>query len=134
MKDYLNNSNVYVGFDESIPAVSVRHNGFQTTEEFRATINAGIKAFQENVGTYPKAGWLADTRKQEALSEEDLAWCNEAIASGCPQLRRIALVIPEVVFGQLSIETFAEISSTDPNVMTSKLFPSTEEAVAWLKS
>lgn len=130
MKTYLDQPYVTVSLDETVPSVFVNHHSYQTSEEFRLTINSGIQCFNENKANNPKLGWLGDTRKQGALSDEDLKWCGETMAAQCVGLKKVALVIPEDIFGQLSISEFVDTQSGSG--MTNKMFSSLEEAKKWI--
>ncbi|MBX3102949.1 MAG: hypothetical protein KF690_10610 [Bacteroidetes bacterium] len=130
-KTYLDKPYATVQLDESIPAVVVTHHGYQTSAEFRMTIEQAIRCVEENTDRYPNLGWLADTRKQNALDPEDIAWCNTEILRRCPQLRKLALVIPEDAFGAMAIEDFAGRSQQSAQLAT-RVFPSRDAALAWI--
>jgi hypothetical protein len=132
-KVYLDEPYVTVAFDETIPAVRVTHHGYQDSAEFRLTIERAIQCVQEQSAAYPRMGWLADTRKQNALDPDDVAWCNGEILARCPGLRRLALVIPEDTFGAMAIQDFADMSEQAADQLATRLFPSVEEARAWIQ-
>jgi len=76
--------------------------------------------------------WLADTRNQGAIPDADLKWYGEDINAKGEGLKKIALAIPEDVFGQMSMSEFDDIYYT--HQITNKMFADLNEAKSWLKS
>ena len=111
---------------EKYTAASWQH--FPLSDEFRAGMDQLIRLMEEKkIGKV-----LTDTRKMGAISPDDHDWSindwlTRAFAAG---YRRIAIVISEDIFNQMSVEDI--MSRVEGVDFVTKYFPSPEEGRKWL--
>lgn len=118
-----------VEYDAGIDAVVARQTGFAGGTEFREYMESIIDAV-EDTGS---SKLLTDTREAGTVDEEDQAWSAtdwspRAEAAG---LERMAMVMPESVVAELSVEQVIEMTEDD---MDRELFDDLDEARAWLQN
>lgn len=126
-----------IEFDASVPCLIHSPNGFMTSDEFREQMNVGLQLLTEKKSELEKIGWLADARRQEVVSQEDIAWIAKswnarAFEAG---IGYIALVQSEDELAMMSIETYID-SSEELKFTTKGLiiqqFLDVESAKKWL--
>lgn len=106
--------------------------GFQPSPVYREQAEKQLEAF----ATYNASGIIWDLREAEVITKEDQDWTvNEwqpkATALG---YRRGAIVIPENVFGQLSVKkVISQVQSTG-NDLAIQYFSSAPAAYEWMKA
>jgi hypothetical protein len=111
---------------EKYTAASWQH--FPLSDEFRAGMDQIIRVMEEKkIGKV-----LTDTRKMGAISPDDQDWSindwlPRAFAAG---YRRIAIVISEDIFNQMSVEDI--MSRVEGVDFVTKYFPSLEAGRQWL--
>ncbi len=127
---YFQKTYATVGYDKATQSVCVMHHGPQTSSEFRLTIKKGIECFKLHLLDDKPVSWLSDTRKQGALSQEDLFWCSELMKKECIQLQKMAVVMPQSLFGIHTIEQLMLLNQRKG--IANRLFPSVEKAKSWL--
>jgi len=98
--------------------------------ELRAVLDTGVEAFQR----HSAHKWLSDDRGNSALTREDSQWVTDdwlprVMAAGWTHW---ALVMPEKVIGQLNMRRF--VKTFGDQGVTTRIFPSPEEALVWLGS
>jgi hypothetical protein len=102
-----------------------------SSHEFRTGMNQLIEAIKNT-----KCGKvLTDTRNLGAISPEDQAWsagdwAQEAIKTG---YRKLAILMPEDIFGMMSVEDVMN-SVQEENIVKFSYFKDELEASAWLAS
>ena len=119
-----------VRWDEGHKTVHVEWDGWANSAEFRALLDAEIKALQDHGGSC----LLADCRRQRVLNpadqeRADREWTPRALEAG---LKRFAIVLPEseMAAGHLQ-ERMGKVPKT---AMQVAYFGSVEEAREWLAS
>jgi|GEM_PF-1294996 hypothetical protein len=127
---YFQKPYVTVGFDKTTQAVCVMHHVPQTSSEFRLTILKGIECFKQHMREGDSLSWLSDTRKQGALSQEDILWCSELLKKECIKLQKMALVMPQSLFGTLTMEQF--VNQNNQKGIANRVFASVNQAKGWL--
>ncbi len=111
---------------EKYTAASWQH--FPLSDEFRTGMDQIIRVMEEKkIGKV-----LTDTRKMGAISPDDQDWSindwlPRAFAAG---YRRIAIVISEDIFNQMSVEDI--MSRVEGVDFVTKYFPSLEAGRQWL--
>lgn len=108
--------------------------GFQPSAVYREQALAQISAFEQ----YQAHGIIWDLREAEVITKEDQDWTvNEwqprAVAAG---YRRGAIVIPESIFGQLSVKkVISQVQNLHREVdLSIQYFSDVNEAYQWMKA
>ena len=102
-----------------------------SSSEFRKGMNELIEAMKvKNCGKV-----LTDTRKLGAISPEDQEWSSGdwAVAAANAGFQRLAILMPEDIFGMMSVEDVMSNVDTE-RVATHAFFKSELDAAAWLKN
>ena len=117
-----------VRWDTSIHAVVETWEGWADSDEFRAILDAGVRALTENRGSR----WLADCRLQRVLKAADQEagnrqWLPRALAAG---LKRFAVVLPASGLAKANIQDHLRAAASKQLDMA--YFATLEEAQHWL--
>ena len=110
-------------------ALCVTANGFQSSLQYRKQALAQLKALKK----YNLHRIVYDLRTTGVISQEDQQW---TLNIWQPQAKEIgvdktAIVVPENVFGQLTVEAVMETEQTR-EVTWHKYFKTLEEAIEWV--
>jgi hypothetical protein len=117
-----------VTWDQGVSSVLVEWEGWADSAEFKTLLDAGVRALVEHRGSR----WLADCRRQRALSPADQEWGDQvwlpqAVASG---LKWFAVVLPK---SQLATINLQDREATLRQMgLEVGYFTTVEEARAWL--
>ena len=119
------NSKVTIEYDQANKRLTQTWTGFISSEEFRKAIDQTVAFAERN----QVISIISDTLNQGVVKPED----TEYAASVMPKLfksglRKMAFVIPENIFTQLSLKRFADKEKTDDV----QYFKSVSEAKMWL--
>lgn len=122
-------------YDSSVPCVTATFDGFMTSEQFRDFLNKGLNHLIEKKKVHDKILWLADTTKHVVQPDKDTQWVADswnprAIEGG---IRHVAFVLPENVFGGMSVKKYAENSEKKGDSIEVQMFGNVESAKAWFK-
>jgi hypothetical protein len=127
----LDNAQVRMQLNADVPALEwiFKKDHFLTSEELRYYLDVYLAYYREYRPQFPALGGLYDTRYFMSMSPEDAAY---AASENTPLLveaglRREAFIVPEDVFGQLSLEDY----TMQAQLQTAN-FTSLEDARAWL--
>ena len=127
----LDNAQVRMQLNADVPALEwiFKKDHFLTSEEVRHYLDVYLAYYREYRPQFPSLGGLYDTRYFMSMSPEDAAY---AASENTPLLveaglRREAFIVPEDVFGQLSLEDY----TMQAQLQTAN-FTSLEAARAWL--
>jgi hypothetical protein len=117
-----------VRWDASIHAVVETWEGWANSDEFRAILDAGVRAMSQNRGSR----WLADCRLQRVLKAADQEagntwWLPRALAAG---LKRFAVVLPASGLAKANIQDHLRAAASKELDMA--YFATLEEARQWL--
>jgi SpoIIAA-like len=117
-----------VRWDEPNQTVYVEWEGWANTAEFKALLDAEIKALQEHTGSR----LLADCRRQRVLNpadqeRADQEWIPRAIQAG---LKRFAIVLP--VSDMAAGHVQQHLGKVPRSQMLVAYFGSVDEARAWV--
>ena len=117
-----------VRWDTGIQAVVETWEGWADADEFRAILDAGVRAMSENRGSR----WLADCRLQRVLKADDQKagnrwWLPQALAAG---LKRFAVVLPASGLAKANIQDHLRGAASKQLVIA--YFATLEEARQWL--
>jgi hypothetical protein len=123
-------------YDPSVPCITATFNGFMSSEQFRDFLNRGLDHLIEKKQDHPKILWLADTRKHVVQPDKDTKWVADewnprAINGG---INHVAFVLPENVFGNLSVRKYADNSEKKGDNMIVQMFGTLDSAKAWFKN
>ena len=123
-------------FNPEIPCVEMHWNGFVKSDSFRGILEEARIHFENLKETYPNLGWLADTIKLRVISKEDRIWVENEYNPKLFQsgLQYMAIVMPEEIFGQMSIKDIVSDNDKHVNTYHMKLFDNEKEAKNWLKN
>lgn len=119
------NSNVRIEYDPSTKRLTQTWTGFISSKEFKVAIDQTVAFAEKNLVT----SIISDTLNQGVVKPED----TEYAASVMPTLfrkglRKMAFVIPENIFTQLSLKKFAD-KERNENV---QYFKSVSDAQKWI--
>ena len=122
-------------YDSSVHCVTATFDGFMTSEQFRDFLNKGLNHLIEKKKVHDKILWLADTTKHVVQPDKDTQWVADswnprAIEGG---IRHVAFVLPENVFGGMSVKKYAENSEKKGDSIEVQMFGNVESAKAWFK-
>lgn len=122
--------------DATVPCLLYTPYGEFTSAEIRNQIHIYYDIFVEQMKTYPNLKWIVDSRHHGAMDPEDSRWIsNEGLAHKLVALgvRSMAMVVPEDVFGQLSVENYSE-SLKEQGQVDIRFFENVELGKEWLKT
>lgn len=119
---------MYFMMNKPIDCVCIKLTGYLEGEVYRALLNKAIELLKK----YCASKLLGDTSSSEAISVENQDWSNNDWAKRAVEagLRYNAIVLPEDIFGRLSIEYIVD----DAKVVKVKYFNNIAEAGEWLKT
>jgi hypothetical protein len=122
-------------YDATVPCITATFNGFMNSEQFRSFLNKGLDYLIEKKKNHDIILWLADTSKHVVQPDADTTWvANEwnprAIKRG---IRHIAFVLPESVFGSMSVKKYTENSEKKGDEMIVQMFGTVQTAKDWFK-
>lgn len=117
-----------VRWDTTIHAVVETWEGWADADEFRAILDAGVRAMSENQGSR----WLADCRLQRVLKAADQEagnkrWLPRALAAG---LKRFAVVLPASGLATANIQDHLRAAASKQLDMA--YFATLDEAQDWI--
>ncbi|MGI4883791.1 MAG: hypothetical protein ACRYFR_02400 [Janthinobacterium lividum] len=96
-------------FAPEVPCLVMQWHSFANSTEFRSLMNRGLALYEAKARQFEALGWLSDARRVGALRSDVQQWLKEdwnprAANAG---IRHISFVVPETVFGQISVGTYA---------------------------
>ncbi|HYC85561.1 MAG TPA: hypothetical protein VEB86_10080 [Chryseosolibacter sp.] len=123
-------------YDATVPCITATFNGFMNSEQFKSFLNRGLDLLIEKKKIHSRILWLADTRKHVVQPEKDTTWVADdwnprALKGG---IQHVAFVLPENVFGDLSVKKYAEKNDIQENKMVVQMFGDIESAKKWFKT
>ena len=123
-------------YDASVPCITATFNGFMSSEQFRSFLSKGLDLMIEKKKNHNKILWLADTRKHVVQPDKDTKWVADewnprALEAG---INHIAFVLPENVFGGISVKKYAETTEKKDETMVVQMFGDIESAKRWFKN
>jgi hypothetical protein len=123
-------------YDASVPCITATFNGFMSSEQFRDFLNKGLDYLIEKKKNHDRILWLADTTKHVVQPDQDTRWVAEewnprAIKNG---IHHVAFVLPENVFGGLSVKKYANNSEKKGDKMMVQMFGTLDSAKTWFKN
>ena len=128
---------VKLEFDESIPCVVWQPIEFMEGEQFRRPFLIGMDFVERKIVDLPNLTWLNDTRKLRAVKTDDVKWLNANVNDRVAKFgaRKVAFVLPENIFGKMSVKLYVEFTSRRTNnTLNIKAFNNLEKARTWLKN
>lgn len=127
--------NVSFYINESVPCLVNKWNGFIPSAKFRQHILKLLEVAKEHRPLYPKLPLLADTRTLGVISRIDLDWVTEEVNHLYVEIgiQHEAFVMSQDVFGNVALNRYIT-QTTKHGIFTVQIYPSLEEAIAWLKS
>jgi len=122
-------------YDPTVPCITATFNGFMSSEQFRQFLTTGLDLMIEKKKEHGRILWLADTRKHVVQPDKDTKWVADewnprALKEG---INHVAFVLPENVFGGLSVKKYAENTEKKTNEMVVQMFGDLESAKNWFK-
>jgi hypothetical protein len=123
-------------YDASVPCITATFNGFMNSDQFKSFLNKGLELLIEKKRLHGKILWLADTRKHVVQPEKDTNWVAEdwnprALKGG---IRHVAFVLPENVFGDISVKKYAQKNESQDNKMVVQMFGDMNTAKNWFRN
>gem|GEM_PF-2338328 len=128
-------------YDETIPVIAHRWNGFVKGDLFRSGIQRCLGEYtriKNQSGNQP-LHWICNSTDLKVLAPKDSEWVNTEFAEMLLQrrIRRIAMIIAKDVFAQMAVTSFEKAVGTkagtsNQDVIT-RFFANEEEAKTWLK-
>jgi hypothetical protein len=125
-----------IEYDASVPCITASFNGFMSSEQFRSFLNKGLDFLIEKKKNHDQILWLADTSKHVVQPDSDTKWVADewnprALKAG---IHHVAFVLPENVFGSISVKKYAENSEKKGDTMVVQMFGTLENAKNWFRS
>ncbi|MEM9981124.1 MAG: chorismate lyase [Bacteroidota bacterium] len=123
-------------YDEETSCVIAHFLGYMTSKEFRSFLNEGLKLCIKHKQKGKPIYWLADTRNHSIQSKEDTDWVahNWNIRALSIGIKHVAFVLPENLFGELSIKNYVKESDRiAEDHMVSATFETIDKAKTWFK-
>lgn len=122
-------------YDSTVPCITATFNGFMSSEQFRNFLNKGLDFLIEKKRFHDRILWLADTTKHVVQPDKDTRWVADewnprALKAG---IFHVAFVLPENVFGGLSVKKYAESSEKKGDSMVVQMFGDIDSAKRWFK-
>ena len=132
------NENFKCEFDNQVPCITVTYLGPQSSKDLIADVNQATVFFKEKIKEYPTLAWLSNNKEQETINPEVIEWANSEWLPGMMKvgLKKMALIVPEDLFAQVSLEDFTDTAREYYNEITlkSRYFTDIEVAKQWLRS
>jgi hypothetical protein len=119
-----------------VPCLIIQWHGFANSAQFRSLMDRGLALYIEKAVATQPLGWLADTRRVSAVRPDDQLWMAHdwnprAYAAG---IRHISFVVPETVFGQISVNTYSSAAgAAAAYTLETAQHQTLEAAKHWLK-
>lgn len=122
-------------YDSTVPCITATFNGFMSSEQFRNFLNKGLDFLIEKKRFHDRILWLADTTKHVVQPDKDTKWVADewnprALKAG---IFHVAFVLPENVFGGISVKKYAETSEKKGDSMVVQMFGDIDSAKRWFK-
>jgi hypothetical protein len=123
-------------YDATVPAIIARFDGFMSSEQFRDFLNKGLDFLIQKKQNGEHILWLADTSKHVVQPDKDTKWVADdwnprAIKAG---IFHVAFVLPENVFGGMSVKKYVENTDKKGDNMIVQMFGNIDSAKSWFKS
>ena len=123
-------------YDATVPAIIARFDGFMSSEQFRDFLNKGLDFLIQKKQNGEAILWLADTSKHVVQPDKDTKWVADdwnprAIKAG---IFHVAFVLPENVFGGMSVKKYVENTDKKGDNMVVQMFGNIDSAKSWFKS
>jgi hypothetical protein len=123
-------------YDATVPAIIARFDGFMSSEQFRDFLNKGLDFLIQKKRNGEPILWLADTSKHVVQPDKDTKWVADdwnprAIKAG---IFHVAFVLPENVFGGMSVKKYVENTDKKGDSMVVQMFGNIDSAKSWFKS
>lgn len=126
---------VKLEFDPAVPCITWIPQEFMEGAQFRDPFTVGMDFMEKKIKELPNLGWLNDARKLKAVKTEDVKWLNLNVNDRAYKFgaKKVAFVLPENIFGKMSIKLYVEFTSRRvDNKFQIKAFNTVEKAKAWL--
>lgn len=125
-----------IEYDPSVPCITASFIGFMSSEQFRDFLDKGLQLMIEKKKNHKKILWLADTSKHVVQPDQDTKWVAEswnprAIKAG---IQHVAFVLPENVFGGMSVKKYASNTEKKGDAMIIEMFGNVESAKNWFRN
>ena len=123
-------------YDATVPAIIARFDGFMSSEQFRDFLNKGLDFLIQKKQNGEAILWLADTSKHVVQPDKDTKWVADdwnprAIKAG---IFHVAFVLPENVFGGMSVKKYVENTDKKGDSMVVQMFGNIDSAKSWFKT
>lgn len=122
-------------YDSTVPCITATFKGFMSSEQFRDFLNKGLDKLIEKKKFHNKILWLADTSKHVVQPDKDTQWVADewnprALKAG---IEHVAFVLPENVFGNMSVKKYSENNDKRGNKMVVQMFGDINLAKKWFR-
>ena len=124
-------------FAPEVPCFIICWHGFANSEQFRFLMNRGLELYQAEAARTQPLGGLADTRQVQAVKPTDQEWMrtNWNIRAQHAGICHVSFVVPETVFGQISVQSYAHnVAETNQYDIKISQHRTLKEAKHWLKT
>ncbi|HEY9004827.1 hypothetical protein [Ohtaekwangia sp.] len=123
-------------YDASVPCITATFNGFMNSDQFRFFLNKGLDYLIEKKQDHDKILWLADTSKHVVQPDKDTKWVADewnprALKAG---IYHVAFVLPDNVFGNMSVKKYADNSEKKGDNMVVQMFGDLKTAKDWFRN
>ena len=124
-------------YDETFPYVMYKAHSYMTSQQFREMLQVQLEVYRDKKSLHPQFFVIGDTRLQGVIAPKDQEWLHdywnvEMYKAG---LREIAFIVPESIFGTISMKNYTETTQTQEKYsITTPMFTSLESAKEWLET
>ena len=125
-------------YNAELPYIMYVAHTFMKGEQFKEMLEVQLQSYREKKPLHDQLFVIGDTRLQGVIAKPEQEWLDqywnvEMYEAG---LREIAFIVPESVFGSMSMKNYTENTQakTDRYEITTPMFKSLEEAKVWLRS
>jgi hypothetical protein len=123
-------------FAPEVPCLVVQWHGFANSAEFRSLMDRGLELYRAEARRTKPLGWLADTRLVGAVRSDVQQWMKDDwnVRAATAGIRHVSFVVPETVFGQISVGTYADnVAKVDAYAIDPSQHHTLAAAKAWLR-
>lgn len=122
-----------VSFNENYRCVIWHPLGAMTTEDWKASFDAGLEFYARNIYNYGQLQWLNDTKQMKAIGADNVDWllkrCETiTLVQGYPW-PKLYYVYPDDFYGQLSVDMYIRQARLMNPKLSFAIYASREQAL-----
>ena len=124
-----------LSYDPAVPCLTAQWKAYARSHEFRNFLNQGAIEYHKRKSPQVNCGWLADTRNIGVVSKDDMDWLDREWNKQMYDLglRHMALIVPESVFGGMTVKNYTQNTENSAAGITTQVFEDIALAKRWLR-